>query len=196
MKEQSKETKSPANRHTLLLKLGGATVVFFLGLGLGQFPGLEFPSMASAKDQPTLKPLMPGRAERDILLALEAKREKIESMSEELTRREAYIQEAEERLAKQVQSMEGMRTEITKLLSDKNVFREQKFKDLAKIHAEMPISKSAAIITKMDDDIAVKVLLNLKRDRIAKVLAKMDPKRAYSINREILGLKKKQSNKG
>lgn len=189
MKEPFKETKKPVGNRDYLIRISKGLLLFMLGLGVAQIPGLPLPSLAIAQDKPHLDPLKPGRADRDILLALERKRERIELKDEALTRRESYISEAEERLQKQIEELAGLRSEISTLLNDKNVYQEKKFKDLAKIHAEMPISKSAAILTKMPDDIAVKVILNLKRDRLAKVLAKMDSERAYSLNRELLGLK-------
>lgn len=190
MKSQSKDMDILRPNRGRARRVMVGLLIFTGGFGVANIPGLPNLGQASAESRGALESPREDRTERDLLLALEDRKQELDAHSDELDRREAHLKEAEAKFEVKLAEMESLRGEITTLLAEEKAYQEKKFKDMAKIHAEMPISKSADIISRLSDPVAVKVMLNLKRDRVAKVFAKMKPERALTLSKEYMGLKK------
>lgn len=162
----------------LAVKIGAA-----LALGLVLAFGID---IARAGDAPKLSTIQQERARHEVLLSLESRLRQIEIREKDLDRREARLNEAADELKTKLAALEALRAELTALLANEKALKLKKYKDMARIHAAMPIARSAEILTSMDDETATRILGNLSRDRVAKTLAKMDPKRALQLSEAIL----------
>ncbi|MCL4456268.1 MAG: hypothetical protein M1147_11145 [Nitrospirae bacterium] len=89
-------------------------------------------------------------------------------------------------IQKEIEQLKKLKQEIEnaqKALDDKT---KEKLTQIAKIYEAMPAEEAARKLEKLDDDIAVIILIALKPKNAGKILAQMEADKAAAISKKIL----------
>lgn len=120
-----------------------------------------------------------------LLSSLEQRRLELEKRARWLDLREADLKRLEEKLAKRIASLEGLRGEITASLEKEKVLDDANITRLAKILSGMKVKAAAEGLKSMDRETAVLVLKVMKEKVAAKILSKMDNEQAVELANEL-----------
>lgn len=142
---------------------------------------------AKLEDQPKDQSRF-NQSEIDLLQALRSRRALLDQREKELNDRESFIQAAEKRLDDKVASLEGMKSDMEKLLGQRNEQQETRAKEedarlrsLVRIYEAMKPKEAAQILQRLDMDVLLGVVERMKDAKVAPILANMDPERAQTI---------------
>ena len=102
-----------------------------------------------------------------------------------LDRREKRIEEEESRLDEERKRLEGLKKEVDTTLASKQENEVTRLIQISKLMESMKPTESAPIIENMSDDLIVGVLLRMKEQQAAKILANLEPNRAATIAQQI-----------
>ncbi|MBF0401119.1 MAG: hypothetical protein HQL90_10175 [Magnetococcales bacterium] len=120
-----------------------------------------------------------------LLNSLEQRRLELDKRARWLDLREADLKRLEEKLAKRIASLEGLRNEIGASLDKEKVLDDANIARLAKILSSMKIKAAADGLKSMDRETAVLVLKVMKEKVAAKILSKMDSTQAVELANEL-----------
>jgi flagellar motility protein MotE (MotC chaperone) len=142
---------------------------------------------AKLEDQPADQSRF-SQSEIDLLQALRSRRALLDQREKELNDRESFIQAAEKRLDDKVASLEGMKSDMLKLLDQRSVQQESRAKEedarlrsLVRIYESMKPKEAAQILQRLDMDVLLGVAERMKEQKFALILGAMDPERAQTI---------------
>ena len=115
---------------------------------------------------------------------------KIEKRKEELTKREEELNRKEKRLKmikmsilKSLKEYKKIRDELKTLLESQN--SKGGIKYIAKIYETIPADEAAQRIERLSEQMAVKLLLQMKRKQAARVIAAMNPEKAARLTEKM-----------
>lgn len=124
-------------------------------------------------------------SEVEVLQKLAARREQLDARAGELDVRESLLQAAEKRLEEKIAKLKDLEARIQALLKQHDQEAEQKLKSLVKIYETMKPKDAAAILEKLDIDILLDVVERMREQKMAPILADMNPARAKEITVEL-----------
>ncbi len=95
-----------------------------------------------------------------------------------LTAREADLRAAEEEVSQRLTEVQGLRDEITTMLSDLDDQQKARVGKLVKMMESVRDKQAALILSATDDSVALEVLMRMNVAKAGKALAAMDAGRA------------------
>ncbi len=131
--------------------------------------------------------------ERRILVSVEQERAKLLEREKEVDGREMQLKTLEGEVDKKLAEMQSLRTELLNLI-ESNKQAEQKVQDLVKqveteriselslMYEKMSPQKAAILLKDLDQDVAVGVLLGLKKKSAGKILDSLDAETAIQLS--------------
>jgi flagellar motility protein MotE (MotC chaperone) len=123
--------------------------------------------------------------EIEVLQQLVTRRAEIERRGAELTRREAVLKAAEERIEAKVQEMKKLQAGVEQAIRRYDEQEEQRRKSLVKIYETMKPQEAARIFEQMDMTTLVEMVERMSERKVAPVLAQMNPVRAKQVTTEL-----------
>lgn len=102
-----------------------------------------------------------------------------------LDRREKRVEQEEKNLEAERKSLELLKQEIDVAIASKGEQESNRLIQISKLMESMKPAESAPIIQNMSDDVIVGVLLHMKEQQAAKILANLEPDRAATITQQI-----------
>lgn len=137
-----------------------------------------------------LAPLLSGpgysRGVDAILAEVQAREVAIAQRELELGEREAAVKELESMVAERAAELEKIRTEVEDRIAAWTAQGQDRVGQLSGVYAAMPPGDVAELLGRLDLDLAVSVIRQMKKKVSASVLAAMRPERALLISRRIL----------
>ena len=121
--------------------------------------------------------------ERRILVSIEDKYAELAEREEALENREMELKTLEAEVDKKLAAMEKQRQELEKLLDRKDVVENERVAELSLIYEKMEPQKAAVLIRTLDRQLAVDLLLGIKKKTAGAILNNMDLKTATALSK-------------
>ncbi len=116
---------------------------------------------------------------------LKGRRELVERRERELETREAALDLVEERLAAQIDRLEGLKRDLEGVLGQISADEQARLDQLAKVYEAMRAKKAASILDAMALDLLLPVVRRMRDTKVAAVIAEMDPAKARLLTAEL-----------
>jgi len=137
--------------------------------------------IAAATSELPRDPTRFSQSEIDLLQALAARRDILERREKEIAQREALLSAAEKRLEEKVTELEGVKSELLKMIGRRNEEEDARLRSLVRIYEAMKPKEAAQILEKLDMTVLLGVVERMKESKVAPILASMAPDRAKTV---------------
>jgi flagellar motility protein MotE (MotC chaperone) len=159
----------------------GAFVVLLLGLGVKSALGEK---SEAAHEKPAAAALPPGGLEQ-LAAKLNDKEKSLQDKELRLADWESRLKIQEERIKSRVEELRVL-TDAQKKHAEEMAKRRKDIEDRMLVTFEsMNPKKSAEVLSVMEEDLAVEILLTMKAKKVAAVMDKMDSSKAMSLQTKI-----------
>jgi len=157
----------------MIFKVVSIFMVFFLCSGslYAASPGLVDDGQISSVE------------ERRILVSIEDEYAKSRERESKIDTREMELKTLVAEVDKKLAAMQQLRNELVKLLDRKDATEGERIGELSKIYEKMNPQKSAVLIQALDYQLAVDLLLGIKKKTAGKILDNLDPETATKLNK-------------
>ncbi len=125
------------------------------------------------------------QTEMDVLQKLSDRRGVLESRERDLDRREAMLKAAENQIERKIAEMKTLQSTIEGLLRQYNEQEDNKMRSLVKIYENMKPKDAAKIFEQLDMGILLDVVERMKEQKVAPILAEMDPSKARQLTSDL-----------
>jgi len=116
----------------------------------------------------------------DLALVVQ-KMNRLEAKEKELKRKSTDLALFEAEIDKKIESLTILRNEIKSQMARKKAIEQQKIKHLMKAYAAMKPQSAAALIERLDRQLAVELLSNMKGEAAGKILTHVDKEKAAGL---------------
>lgn len=121
--------------------------------------------------------------ERRILVSIEDEYAKLDELESKLNTREMQLKTLEMEVDKKIAAMQQLRNELVKLLDRKEKTEGERIGELSKIYEKMNPQKAAVLIKELDHQLAVDLLLGIKKKTAGKILDSLDAETATELSK-------------
>lgn len=121
--------------------------------------------------------------ERRILVSIEQEYEKLEEREAELDSRELQLKTLRTEVDKKLAAMQELREELVKLLNRKEEEEGRRVDELSKIYEKMEPAKAARLIKELDRQLAIELLIGIKKKTAGQILDNLDPEVATELSK-------------
>ncbi len=121
--------------------------------------------------------------ERRILVSIEDEYAKLAARESKIDDREMELKTLEMEVDKKLAAMQQLRNELVKLLDRKDSTENERVAELSKIYEKMNPQKAAVLIKALDYQLAVDLLLGIKKKTAGKILDNLDPETATKLSK-------------
>ncbi len=121
--------------------------------------------------------------ERRILVSIEDEYAKLDEIEEKIDARKMELKTLEVEVDKKLAAMKTLREELVKLLDRKEETEGERIGELSKIYEKMVPQKAAALIRSLDHQLAVDLLLGIKKKTAGKILDSLDAETATELSK-------------
>lgn len=121
--------------------------------------------------------------ERRILVSIEDEYAKLDEKEAKIDAREMQLKTLEIEVDKKLAVMQSLRDELVKLLDRKEDAENERVGELSRIYEKMNPQKSAILIRELDHQLAVELLLGIKKKTAGKILDSLDAKTATTLSK-------------
>jgi flagellar motility protein MotE (MotC chaperone) len=119
--------------------------------------------------------------ERRIMVSLEEEYDKLSERQAELDRREMQLKTLAGEVDKKLAAMQELRTELVSLLDRKQQEEGRRVGELSGIYEKMEPAKAAHLIKSLDKQLAIELLLGIKKKVAGEILNNLDPNFATEL---------------
>ncbi len=113
--------------------------------------------------------------ELDILKRLSKRREELEQWEKDLEIKENILKITQEKIDHKIGELRELKQQVEESLREYNAKENKKIQSLVKIYENMKPKAAAKIFSELDIDSLLAISEKMKEDRLALILAKMDP---------------------
>jgi len=121
--------------------------------------------------------------ERRILVSIEDEYAKLDEKEAKIDAREMQLKTLEVEVDKKLAAMQSLRDELVKLLDQKEEVEDERVGELSRIYEKMNPQKSAILIKELDHQLAVELLLGIKKKTAGKILDSLDAETATTLSK-------------
>ncbi len=146
--------------------------------------------LGAADDSPVNPDLAASVEERRILVSIEEQYAKLDDREAEINSRELQLKTLESEVDKKLAALTEKRDELSKKLEDLSKLLEQvrdvedeRVAELSLIYEKMNPQRAALLVAELDQDLAVKLLLGIKKKVAGKILNSLDPETATELSK-------------
>ena len=189
-------------------------VVVFFGVGLGLIwdvlprSGASYTQVtarAQAQTQPLPEPpadkpkggltvLSPG--DIPLLKSLQSLQARLEAMRQqegELKEREEGLKMLEKQLEGKLTQLQTLRQEIGQLMEERSEFEKKRFGHLVKVYEGMKPPEAAALVERLQEETAIRLLASMKSSKVSKILGVVKPERAVKLSEKLAIVERQQA---
>ena len=120
-------------------------------------------------------------SEMDLVKQLSQRRDQLEQRSKALDTRDALIRVAEQRVDQKIKEMETLRAQLQVLVNQGNAAQQAQLDNLVKIYETMKPKEASRIFETLDMTVLLGVVQKMKPQRMAAIMAEMDPNKAKEL---------------
>lgn len=153
----------------------GAGIIFLLLLLM--------PMVTLAQENSVDPDLATSVEERRILVSIEDQYAKLDEREAEINSRELQLKTLAAEVDKKLAAMTKLRDELNKLLDQKENVEGERVGELSLIYEKMNPQKAAQLIKDLDQELAVQLLLGIKKKTAGKILDSLDAKTATTLSK-------------
>lgn len=121
--------------------------------------------------------------ERRILVSIEDEYAKLGARESKIDARKMQLKTLEMEVDKKLAAMQQLRDELVKLLDRKEETEGERIAELSKIYEKMNPQKAAVLIKALDYQLAVELLLGIKKKTAGKILDSLDATTAIELSK-------------
>jgi flagellar motility protein MotE (MotC chaperone) len=121
--------------------------------------------------------------ERRILVSIEQEYEKLAEREADLDSRELQLKTLQKEVDKKLAAMQELREELVKLLDRKNNEEGKRVGELSKIYEKMDPAKAAYLIKELDTQLAIEILIGIKKKTAGRILDSLDAETATELSK-------------
>lgn len=121
--------------------------------------------------------------ERRILVSIEDEYANLAEKKAEIDSREMQLKTLASEVDKKLAAMQKLREELTKLLDRKQEAEGERISELSLIYEKMAPQKAAVLIKGLDQQLAVDILLGIKKKTAGKILDNLDSQTATQLSK-------------
>lgn len=121
--------------------------------------------------------------ERRILVSIEDKYAKLDEREAKIDAREMQLKTLAAEVDKKLAAMQDLRNELVTLLDRKEGEENERIGELSRIYEKMNPQKSALLIKELDYQLAVDLLLGIKKKTAGRILDNLDAETATELSR-------------
>lgn len=121
--------------------------------------------------------------ERRILVSIEREREKLDQREADLDSRELQLKTLESEVDKKLAAMQELRGKLVKLLNLKKSEEGRRVGELSKIYEKMEPTKAARLIKDLDQQLAIELLIGIKKKTAGQILDNLDVETATKLSK-------------
>ncbi|MBR9973210.1 MotE family protein [Magnetospirillum sulfuroxidans] len=123
--------------------------------------------------------------ELDVLQKLQERRGTLDARERDIERRESLQKAAENQIERKITEMKTLQSTIEGLLRQYNDQEDSKMRSLVKIYENMKPKDAAKIFEQLEMAIMLEVVERMKEQKVAPILAEMDPTKARNLTSEL-----------
>lgn len=143
---------------------------------------LQIPVLNATDREPDADTSITSVEERRILVSLKEERTKLLEFESQLNQRELALKTLETEVDKSLNELKSLREEIQQLLARKNEEENKKIQELSQMYEKMDPAKAAALISSLDEKLAIDILAGMKKKSAAKLLNYIDGAKAVKLS--------------
>ena len=121
------------------------------------------------------------RSEWEVLESLGDRRRELDRREKEMEIHAKLLEASEQRVAEKIEELKALEQRVQDLLGQKEEEEETKIASLVKVYESMKAKQAARIFEKLEMDVLLPVAERMKEQKIAAILAKMDPTAAKQL---------------
>lgn len=121
--------------------------------------------------------------ERRILVSIEDEYAKLDEKKELIDRQEMQLKTLEAEVDKKLAAMQSLRDELVKLLDRKDDAENERIGELSLIYEKMNPQKAARLIAQLERQMAVNLLLGIKKKTAGRILDSLDQDTATELSK-------------
>lgn len=137
-----------------------------------------------------------SQTELDVLQKLQERRATLDARERDIERREALQKAAENQIERKITEMKTLQSTIEGLLRQYNDQEDAKMRSLVKIYENMKPKDAAKIFEQLEMPIMLEVVERMKEQKVAPILAEMDPAKARTLTSELAQRRQMPTAKG
>jgi len=122
-----------------------------------------------------------GEVDTEVFRRMAERREQLDKRARELDEREALLVVAEKRIDEKMDELRAMQSELQLRLGQLDKKQEERIDRLVKVYESMKPKEAARILENLDQPVLFNVVERMKENKIAPILAAMDPLKAKEI---------------
>lgn len=126
-----------------------------------------------------------SQTELEVLQKLQERRGTLDARERDIERREALQKAAENQIERKITEMKTLQSTIEGLLRQYNDQEDSKMRSLVKIYENMKPKDAAKIFEQLEMAIMLDVVERMKEQKVAPILAEMDPTKAKNLTSEL-----------
>lgn len=157
--------------------------------------GQEAVNSAAGKNTPegetTKEPSTQSPEQVALFKGLEERSRSLDQREQELKRLEEELQKQKESLDKRLVELEQVRKSIASQLEEKVKVDQERVDQLVQFYSTMKPQQAAKIIESLNEDLAVEVLLKMKKKSAAEVMNLIDSSKAQRLSEKFAGYRRK-----
>lgn len=126
--------------------------------------------------------------ERRILSAIRESNERLKSREERLDQRELQLKTLEAEVDEKIAAMQRLRTELNELLEQRDEKEKARIEELSLIYERMNPQQAAILINELETDLAVNLLLGIKKKTAGQIMESLNPETAIRLSKALTDL--------
>ncbi len=119
---------------------------------------------------------------RRILVSIEDKYAELAEREEMLENREMELKTLQAEVDEKLASMQQLRKELEELLDRKQNAQNERLDELSRIYEKMEPEKSSVLLRQLDHQLAVELLLGIKKKTAGEIMDNLDPQTATELS--------------
>lgn len=131
-----------------------------------------------------------GPGQMEILRNIELQKQQLETRTREINKRASELNALQKVIDEKMAELQKMRTDFEEQVKVEKARQNQRMKHLVNLYSNMKPKAAAAVIEKMDIDIAVEILRMMKGREAGKILNAVQPEKASRITQLLSNDKK------
>jgi len=120
-------------------------------------------------------------AEVQVLQALQARREQLDTRAEAYETQDELMLAAERRLDERLTELRRLESHVNDLLGQLDEAQEARLASLVDVYQRMRAKDAAAVFDGLDDEVLVQVASRMRQANLAEVMGRMEPERARTL---------------
>lgn len=137
---------------------------------------------AAQPDQPAAQEVS-SVEERRILVDIEKRTQRLDEREEQLDRREMQLKTLQGEVDKKLAALQTLREELVALFERKTREENERIGELSRIYEKMDPEKAAVLIRELDHQLAVDLLIGIKKKTAGRILNNLDAGTATELSK-------------